>query len=158
MISYIAWGTPGTHAAVTAGIWGDSLEYFPAEIHVHKFNADYTKNTFFRLRSNKLGVNTSEWFCFTSNDDPSDLVSIPMPIRTSANEPVLKQIPGDNNVLFSWLPVDGVDSYRLIVRNQNGNDIYNQVTSSTSVVLQLVPGNYSWTVLGGEEFENGEIC
>ena len=154
MVSYVAWGEPGLHAAaaVNAGVWSDSLEYFPAESHVQQYNADFIKNTFFRLRPNKSGMDAGDWFSFTSNDDPAKANSVPLPIKTSANQPVIKQIPGDNNVLFSWLPVDGVNSYRVIVRNQNDNDVYNFETQNTSVVLSVAPGNYRWTVIGEEEF------
>lgn len=154
MASYVAWGEPGLHAAaaVNAGVWTDSLEYFPAESHVQQYNADYIKNTFFRLRPNKSGMDTGDWFSFTSNDNPAEDVSVPLPIKTSANQPVYKLIPGENDVLFSWLPVDGVNSYRVIVRDQNGNDIHNLNTLSTSVTLSLAPGNYSWTVIGEELF------
>jgi len=154
MASYVAWGEPGLHAAaaVDADVWTDSLEYFPAESHVQQYNADYIKNTFFRLRPNKSGKDTGDWFSFTSNDNPAEDVSVPLPIKTSANQPVYKLIPGENDVLFSWLPVDGVNSYRVIVRDQNGNDIHNLNTLSTSVTLSLAPGNYSWTVIGEELF------
>ena len=159
MVSYVAWGQPGAHAddAVNAGVWSDALAFFPAETQVQSFNADYTKDAFFRLKSNKSGVNTDDWFAFTSNDDPAETFSVPLPIKTSANQPVYKQIPGENDVLFSWLPVQGVNSYRVIVRDQNGNDVHNLNTSSTSVSLALAPGNYSWTVLGGDEFD-GQHC
>ena len=159
MVSYVAWGQAGIHAAaaVEAGVWSDSLDFFPKETHVQSFNADYAKDAFFRLKSNKTGVNTDDWFAFTSNDDPAETFSVPLPIKTSANQPVYKQIPGENDVLFSWLPVQGVNSYRVIVRDQNGNDVHNLNTSSTSVSLALAPGNYSWTVLGGDEFD-GQHC
>ena len=154
MASYVAWGEPGLHAAaaVDADVWTDSLEYFPAESHVQQYNADYIKNTFFRLRPNKSGKDTGDWFSFTSNDNPAEDVSVPLPIKTSANQPVYKLIPGENDVLFSWLPVQGVNSYRVIVRDQNNNDVYNLNTSSTSVTLALAPGNYNWTVIGDDEF------
>ena len=155
MASYVAWGEPGFHAAaaVDAGVWTDSLEYFPAESHVQQYNADYIKNTFFRLRPNKSGMDTGDWFSFTSNDNPAETVSVPLPIKTSANQPIIKQIPGDNNVLFSWLPVDGVNSYRVIVRDKNDNDVYNLETQNTSVVLPVAQGNYNWTVIGDDEFK-----
>ena len=154
MASYVAWGEPGLHAAaaVDAGVWTDSLEYFPAESHIQQYNADYIKNTFFRLRPNKSGMDTGDWFSFTSNDNPAEDVSVPLPIKTSANQPVYKLIPGENDVLFSWLPIDGVKSYRVIVRDQNENDVYNLETQNTSVVLPVAPGNYSWTVIGEDEF------
>lgn len=155
MASYVAWGEPGLHAAaaVEVGLWNDSLDYFPAETHVQQYNADYIKNTFFRLKSNKSGTNTDDWFAFTSNDNPAKANSVPLPIKTSANQPVYKLIPGENDVLFSWLPVQGVNSYRVIVRDQNGNDVHNLNTSSTSVSLALAPGNYDWTVIGDDEFK-----
>jgi hypothetical protein len=154
MASYIAWGEPGFHAsaAVEVGLWNDSLDYFPAETHVQQYNADYIKNTFFRLKSNKSGTDTDDWFSFTSNDNPAKANSVPLPIKTSANKPVYKLIPGENGVLFSWLPIEGVDSYRVIVRDQNDNDVYNLNTPSTSVTLALAPGNYKWTVIGEDEF------
>jgi hypothetical protein len=158
MVSYVAWGQAGIHAAaaVEAGVWSDSLDFFPKETHVQSFNVDYTKNAFFRLKSNKTGGNTDDWFAFTSNDDPAETISAPLPIKTSANQPVYKQIPGENEVLFSWLPVKGINSYRIIVRDQNGNDVHNLNTSGTSVSLALAPGNYSWTVIGDDKFnENG---
>ena len=163
MVSYVAWGQPGAHAddAVNAGVWDDAQAFFPAETQVQTFNADYTKDAFFRLKSNKSGVNTDDWFSFTSNDDPTEEVSVPLPIKTAANKPVIQQIPGDNEVLFSWLPVQGVNSYRVIVRDQNNNDVYNLSTSSTSVSLALTQGLYSWTVIGDDEFltehENGGV-
>lgn len=154
MVSYVAWGQPGAHAddAVNAGVWSDAQAFFPAETQVQSFNADYTKDSFFRLKSNRSGVNTDDWFSFTSNDDPAETISVPLPIKTSANQPVYKQIPGENEVLFSWLPVKGIDSYRVIVRDQNGNDVHNLNTSSTSVSLALAPGNYSWAVIGDDVF------
>ena len=158
MVSYVAWGQPGAHAddAVNAGVWDDAQAFFPAETQVQTFNADYTKDAFFRLKSNKSGVNTDDWFSFTSNDNPTEEVSVPLPIKTSANKPVIQQIPGDNEVLFSWLPVQGVNSYRVIVRDQNNNDVYNLSTSNTSVSLALTQGLYSWTVLGGDEYDEGK--
>lgn len=154
IVSYVAWGQPGSHAnnAVDAGVWNDAQSFFPTETQVQSFNADYTKDTFFRLKSNKSGANTDDWFSFTSNDDPTETVSVPLPIKTSANKPIIKQIPGDNEVLFSWLPVQGVNSYRVVVRDKNGNDVYNLNTSSSSISLTLTPGNYSWTVIGDDEF------
>ena len=154
MASYVAWGGPGFHAAaaVDAGMWTDSLEYFTTETHVQEHNADYVKNTFFRLKSNKSGTDTDDWFAFTSNDNPAKTNSVPLPIKTSANKPVYKLIPGENDVLFSWLPVKGVDSYRIVIRDQNGNDVHNLNTLSTSITLSLAPGNYSWTVIGDDEF------
>lgn len=154
MVSYVAWGQAGTHsaAAIGAGLWKNSQDFFPAEERVRLHNADYTKNTYFRLNPQKSGVETNDWFSFTSNDDPAKVVSTPSPIMTFPNEHVVKQIPGENKVLFSWLPVKGVETYRVIVRDQNGSDVYNQTTSKTSVVLPLNLGNYSWTVIGDEEF------
>ena len=158
MVSYVAWGQAGPHAAAAAeaGVWNDSLDYFPAEAHVQQHNADYIKNTFFRLKSKKSGYATDDWFAFTSNDNPAKANSVPLPIKTSANQPVYKLIPGENDVLFSWLPVKGINSYRVIVRDQNGNDIHNQETSGTSVTLALAPGSYSWTVLGSDEYAGRE--
>lgn len=167
IVSYVAWGLPGAHAddAVDAGVWSDAQAFFPAETQICSFNADYIKDAFFRLKSNKSGVNTDDWFSFTSNDNPAEVVSVPLPIKTSANKPVIKQIPGDNEVLFSWLPVQGVNSYRVIVRDQNNNDVYNLSTINTSVSLALTQGLYSWTVLGGDEYDEkkcykkvGEVC
>lgn len=154
MASYVAWGEPGLHAAaaVEVGLWNDSLDFFPEETHVQQHNADYIKNTFFRLKSKKSGYATDDWFAFTSNDNPAKANSVPLPIKTSANQPVYKLIPGENDVLFSWLPVKGINSYRVVVRDQNGNDVYNQETSGTSVSLALAPGNYDWTVIGDDEF------
>lgn len=154
MVSYVAWGTPGIHAdeAIYAGVWNNALAYFPAETQIQTFNANYTKNTFFRLKPNKSGANTDDWFSFTSNDNPADAITIPTPIKTSANQPLYRLIPGDNNVLFSWLPIEGINSYRIVVHDQNNNDVYNFDTSSTSVSLALAPGNYSWTVIGEDEF------
>ena len=154
VVSYVAWGEPGAHAAdaVNAGVWADTLLFFPAESRVQDFNADYTKDAFFRLKPNKSGVKTDDWFSFTSNDNPNKFVSVPLPIKTSANKPVIKQIPGDNSVLFSWLPVQGVDSYRVIVRDRNNNDVYNLSTPNTSLSLELTEGLYSWTVIGEDEF------
>ena len=154
IVSYVAWGEPGAHAAdaVDAGVWNDLRAFFPAEKQVQSYNADYTKDVFFRLKPNKSGVKTDDWFSFTSNDNPNKFVSVPLPIKTSANKPVIKQIPGDNSVLFSWLPVQGVDSYRVIVRDRNNNDIYNLSTPNTSLSLELTEGLYSWTVIGEDEF------
>ena len=141
IVSYVAWGQPGAHAedAVNAGVWADAQAFFPAESRVQSFNADYTKDAFFRLKSNKSGVNVDDWFSFTSNDNPAEAVSVPLPIKTSANKPVIRQIPGDNEVLFSWLPVRGVNSYRVVVRDKNNNDVYNLSTSKTSISLALAP-------------------
>lgn len=157
IVSYVAWGQAGPHAAaaVEAGVWNDSLDYFPAEAHVQQHNADYIKNTFFRLKSKKSGYATDDWFAFTSNDNPAKANSVPLPIKTSANQPVYKLIPGENDVLFSWLPVEGIDSYRVIVRDQNENDIYNLETMNTSIVLPVAPGNYHWTVIGEDKFNVG---
>ena len=154
VVSYVAWGEPGAHAAdaFNAGVWADTLLFFPAESRVQDFNADYTKDAFFRLKPNKSGVKTDDWFSFTSNDNPAEVVSVPLPIKTSANKPVIKQIPGDNSVLFSWLPVQGVDSYRVVVRDRNNNDIYNLSTPNTSLSLELTEGLYSWTVVGCDVF------
>ena len=154
VVSYVAWGEPGAHAAdaVNAGVWADTLLFFPAESRVQDFNADYTKDAFFRLKPNKSGVKTDDWFSFTSNDNPNKFVSVPLPIKTSANKPVIKQIPGDNKVLFSWLPVQGIDSYRVVVRDRNNNDVYNLSTPNTSLSLELTEGLYSWTVIGEDEF------
>ena len=158
MVSYVAWGLPGAHAddAVNAGVWDDAQAFFPAETQVQSYDVDYTKDAFFRLKSNKSGVNTEDWFSFTSNDNPTEEVSVPLPIKTAANKPVVQQIPGDNEVLFSWLPVQGVNSYRVIVRDQNNNDVYNLSTSNTSVSLALTQGLYSWTVLGGDEYDENK--
>ena len=154
VVSYVAWGEPGAHAAdaANAGVWDDLRTFFPAEKQVQNFNADYTKDVFFRLMPNASGAKTDDWFSFTSNDNPDELVSVPLPIKTSANKPVIKQIPGDNKVLFSWLPVQGVDSYRVIVRDRNNNDVYNLSTPNTSVSLELTEGLYSWTVIGDDKF------
>ena len=155
IVSYVAWGQPGAHAedAVNAGVWADAQAFFPAESRVQSFNVDYTKDAFFRLKSNKSGVNVDDWFSFTSNDNPAEAVSVPLPIKTSANKPVIRQIPGDNEVLFSWLPVRGVNSYRVVVRDKNNNDVYNLSTSKTSISLALAPDQqYSWTVIGDDEF------
>lgn len=155
IVSYVAWGQPGVHAedAVNAGVWTDAQTFLPAESQIQRFNANYTNNVFFRLKLNKPGVNTGDWFSFTSNDNPAEFEPIPLPIKTSANNPVIQQIPGDNEVLFSWLPVQGVNSYRVIVRDQNNNDIYNLSTSNTSVSLVLAPDQqYSWTVIGDDKF------
>lgn len=155
IVSYVAWGQPGVHAedAVNAGVWTDAQTFLPAESQIQRFNANYTNNVFFRLKLNKSGVNTGDWFSFTSNDNPAEFEPIPLPIKTSANNPVIQQIPGDNEVLFSWLPVQGVNSYRVIVRDQNNNDIYNLSTSNTSVSLVLAPDQqYSWTVIGDDKF------
>ena len=154
VVSYVAWGEPGAHAAdaFNAGVWNDLWAFFPAEKQVQSYNADYTKDVFFRLKPNKSGVKRDDWFSFTSNDNPDEFVSVPLPIKTSANKPVIKQIPGDNKVLFSWLPVQGVDSYRVVVRDRNNNDIYNLSTPNTSLSLELTEGLYSWTVVGEDEF------
>ena len=154
MVSYVAWGRIGAHAAVAvdAGIWNDTLEYFPIETRVVLHNADYIKDTFFRLKPNKSGTNMNDWFHFTSNDDDADTVSIPLPVKTMANKPVVIQIPGNKDVLFSWLPVEGIGSYRVVVRDQNDNDVYNLKVQNTSVKLALASGNYSWTVVGEDEF------
>lgn len=160
VVSYVAWGEPGAHAAdaVNAGVWNDLWAFFPAEKQVQSYNADYTKDVFFRLKPNKSGVKTDDWFSFTSNDNPDEFVSVPLPIKTSANKPVIKQIPGDNKVLFSWLPVQGVDSYRVVVHDRNNNDIYNLSTPNTSLSLELTEGLYSWTVVGCDSFGGCAKC
>ena len=164
IVSYVAWGEPGAHAAdaVDAGVWNDLRAFFPAEKQVQSYNTDYIKDVFFRLKPNKFGVKTDDWFSFTSNDNPNKFVSVPLPIKTSANKPVIKQIPGDDKVLFSWLPVQGVDSYRVIVRDRNNNDVYNLSTPNTSLSLEMTEGLYSWTVIGEDEFwteriNNGDV-
>lgn len=153
MASYVAWGGPGLHAAaaVDAGVWTDFLEYFPAESHVQQYNADYIKNTFFRLRPKKSGMDTGDWFSFTSNDNPAKANSFPIIVKTTPRYTV-KIIPGENNVLFSWRYENGIDLYRIIVFDQNGNEIYNLNTTSTSILLPFTPGDYSWTVIGEDEY------
>ena len=155
MVSYIAWGQPGSSAseAYKMGLWDDSLAYFPHEIEIHEFNADYTKNVFFRLMPQKGAVNINNWFNFTSNDNPAKIVSTPLPIKRSANKPVIKRIPGENDVLFSWVPVNGINEYRVIILDKNQNIIHDRKTAGTSLKLPLAQGNYSWIVLGGDEYE-----
>ena len=153
MASYVAWGEPGFHAAaaVDAGVWTDSLEYFPAESHVQQYNADYIKNTFFRLRPNKSGMDTGDWFSFTSNDNPAKANSFPI-IFTRTPKSKVKIISGENDVLFSWDYKNGIDLYRIIVYDSNNNEIYNLNTSSTSISLALTPGDYSWIVISEDEY------
>ena len=160
MVSYTAWGQPGAHAddAVDNGVWSDAQAFFPAARQVQYFDTNYTENTFFRLKPHKSGASTDDWFSFTNNDNPSKVVSVPLPIKTSANKPIINQIPGDNDVLFSWLPVHGVNSYKIRVQDQNKNDVYNISTPNTSVSLALAPGFYSWTVIGEDEFPTGRVA
>ena len=155
MVSYIAWGQPGSSAADAhmMGLWEDSLAYFPIMTEVHELNADYTKNVFFRLMPQKNPTSINNWFCFSSNDNPAITASVPLPIKRSANKPIIKRVPGEHDILFSWVPVNGIDEYRVIVRDQNQDIVYDRKTTKSSLKLPLVQGNYSWIVLGGDEYE-----
>lgn len=155
MLSYIAWGGPGTRSseAHERGLWEDESAFFPKEVEIDDFNASYTKNKFFRLISQKSATNIKNWFSFSSNDNPFIETITPRPILLSANKPVIKRIPGDHDVLFSWIPVDGIEEYRVIIRNQAQQIIYNQKTSSTSLTIPLQQGDYFWVVFGGDKYE-----
>ena len=112
------------------------------------------KNRFFRLMPNKDASDIGNWFSFSSNDNPAIIAPIPLPIKRTANKPVIRRIPGEPDILFSWTPVDGIDEYRFILRDQNQNVVVDQITAMTSLKIPLAQGNYSWTVLGRDEFSN----
>lgn len=156
MVSYMAWGEAGMHAAEAQemGLWKNSSAYFPSEIAIDDFDVSYIKNRFFRLMPNKDASDIGNWFSFSSNDNPAIIAPIPLPIKRTANKPVIRRIPGEPDILFSWTPVDGIDEYRFILRDQNQNVVVDQITAMTSLKIPLAQGNYSWTVLGRDEFSN----
>ena len=155
MVSYVAWGEAGANAsdASNAGLWNDPMDYFHAEEQSQVYGVSYTKNAFFRLKAKKSGAKMEDWFSFTSNDNPVESASSPNPIKLSANKPVIKYIPGDNGVLFSWVPVENTESYRIVVFDANQNVVYDEVTQNTFVSLPLTQGHYSWAVQGSDEHE-----
>lgn len=156
MVSYMAWGEAGVHAAEAQemGLWKNSSAYFPSEIAIDDFDVSYIKNRFFRLMPNKDASDIGNWFSFSSNDNPAIIAPIPLPIKRTANKPVIRRIPGEPDILFSWTPVDGIDEYRFILRDQNQNVVVDQITAMTSLKIPLAQGNYSWTVLGRDEFSD----
>lgn len=155
MVSYVAWGEAGANAsdASDAGLWNDPMDYFHAEEQAQVYGVSYTKNTFFRLKAQKSGAKMEDWLSFTSNDSPVESASSPNPIKLSANKPVIKYIPGDNGILFSWVPVENTESYRIVVFDANQNVVYDEVTQNTFVSLPLTQGHYSWAVQGSDEHE-----
>lgn len=156
MVSYMAWGEAGVHAAEAQemGLWKNSSAYFTSEIAIDDFDVSYIKNRFFRLMPNKDASDIGNWFSFSSNDNPAIIAPIPLPIKRTANKPVIRRIPGEPDILFSWTPVDGIDEYRFILRDQNQNVVVDQITAMTSLKIPLAQGNYSWTVLGRDEFSD----
>lgn len=155
LVSYMAWGQPGSRAdeAAELGLWEDPRAYFPSAIHVEELNANYNRNVFFRLMPQKDASDIGNWFSFSSNDDLARIFPTPLPVRLSANRPVIKRIPGENDILFSWAPVNGIGEYRFILRDRNQNVIFDRRTANTSLSLPLVQGDYSWTVLGGDGYD-----
>lgn len=156
MVSYIAWGEAGSRAAEAheMGLWENPSVYFPSEIAIENFDVSYIKNRFFRLKPNKDASDINNWLSFSSNDNSAIIAPIPLPIKRTANKPIIKRIPGEPDILFSWVPVDGIDEYRFILRDQNQNIIVDQKTAKTSLKLPLAQGNYSWTVLGSDVYED----
>lgn len=160
MVSYVAWGEAGANAsdASNAGLWNDPMDYFHAEEQSQVYGLSYTKNAFFRLKAKKSGAKMEDWFSFTSNDSPVESASSPNPIKLSANKPVIKYIPGDNGVLFSWVPVENTESYRIVIFDANQNVVYDEVTQETAVSVPLAQGNYSWAVYGSDSFNDDSRC
>lgn len=148
VVSYVCWGAPGELAqiAVNANVWDDETDFFYTEYVDSYWDVDYVRNVFFRISPEKDGSKVNDWFSYSSNDNPDEEQVAPKPIKLTANKPVMHRIPGEKSVLFSWIPIENITSYRVVVVDGNKNVIHSVETQSSSIELEVENGMFGWEV------------
>lgn len=148
LYSYVPWGDVGNLAndAVAQGIWKDREDFFDASIMESYYSVSFKRNYFYRIRGNKSGVKTDDWFSYTDRDDFSVELFAPRPIKLSMNKPENYRLMSSDSVLFEWLPIKHASRYRIVVRNANNQIVGDVQTNETVVKMYLPDGDYSWLV------------
>lgn len=147
LLSYVPWGKRGTMAelAVLGNVWEDVDDYFAPMSKEFHYPIEYYKNVFFRIRTGDRGTSSRDWFGFSERDDPTKKINVPKPLMLTMNKTETYRLSSNEPVEFSWLPVEHVSRYKLIVRD-NANQVHEIETSETSVKMNLPNGNISWIV------------